>query len=36
MPRICPVCGAEAIREDGESAVRCTGIECPAKLHRNL
>ena len=36
MPRICPVCGAEAVREEGESAVRCTGIECPAKLHRNL
>jgi len=36
MPRQCPVCGAEAIREEGEAAVRCTGIECPAKLHRNL
>ena len=36
MPRICPVCGAEAIREEGEAAVRCTGIECPAKLYRNL
>ena len=36
MPRICPVCGAEAVREEGEAAVRCTGIECPAKLHRNL
>ena len=36
MPRKCPVCGAEAIREEGESAVRCTGIECPAKLNRNL
>ncbi|MBQ2938617.1 MAG: NAD-dependent DNA ligase LigA [Clostridia bacterium] len=36
MPRICPVCGAEAVREEGESAVRCTGIECPAKLFRNL
>ena len=36
MPRKCPVCGAEAIREDGESAIRCTGIECPAKLYRNL
>ena len=36
MPRICPVCGAPAIREEGEAAIRCTGIECPAKLFRNL
>ena len=36
MPTVCPVCGAPAIREEGESAVRCTGIECPAKLYRNL
>ena len=36
MPHVCPVCGAEAIREEGEAAVRCTGIECPAKLYRNL
>lgn len=36
MPKKCPVCGAETIREEGEAAVRCTGIECPAKLFRNL
>ena len=36
MPKICPVCGATAVREEGESAIRCTGIECPAKLFRNL
>ena len=36
MPKVCPVCGATAVREPGESAVRCTGIECPAKLYRNL
>ena len=36
MPKVCPVCGAPAIREEGEAAVRCTGIECPAKLYRNL
>ena len=36
MPNTCPVCGATAIREEGESAIRCTGIECPAKLFRNL
>ena len=36
MPEVCPVCGAKAVREEGESAIRCTGIECPAKLYRNL
>lgn len=36
MPTQCPICGAPAVREEGEAAVRCTGIECPAKLHRNL
>lgn len=36
MPKVCPVCGAEAVREEGEAAIRCTGIECPAKLFRNL
>ena len=36
MPKVCPVCGAEAVREEGEAALRCTGIECPAKLFRNL
>lgn len=36
MPNVCPVCGAQAVREEGEAAIRCTGIECPAKLYRNL
>ena len=36
IPRTCPVCGAPAVRIEGEAAVRCTGIECPAKLFRNL
>ena len=36
MPKICPVCGAQAVREDGEASIRCTVIECPAKLFRNL
>ena len=36
MPKKCPVCGAETLRIEGEAAVRCTGIECPAKLFRNL
>jgi DNA ligase (NAD+) len=32
----CPVCGAEAVREDGEAAYRCTGPDCPAQLTRRL
>ena len=36
IPTICPVCGAPAIREDGEAAIRCTGIECPAQLIRGI
>ena len=36
MPKECPVCGAPVIREEGEAAHRCTGIECPAKTIRNL
>ncbi len=34
MPDRCPVCGAAAVREEGEAAVRCTGGECPAQLAR--
>lgn len=36
MPKTCPICGAEAIREENESAYRCMGIECPAKLIKNM
>ena len=36
MPKKCPICGADAIREDGEAVTRCTGIECPAQLFRGL
>lgn len=36
MPEKCPVCGAPAVREKGEAAVRCTGIECSAKALRNI
>ena len=27
---------SQLVREEGEAAIRCTGIECPAKLFRNL
>ena len=36
MPNICPVCGALAVREEGEAATRCIGIECSAKQYRNI
>ena len=36
MPTNCPVCGAQAIREEGEAIWRCIGIECPAKLSRGI
>ena len=36
MPKVCPVCGAQTIREEGESAWYCNGIECPAKLYRGI
>ena len=36
MPRTCPVCGAVAVREEGEAAVRCMGVECPAKQYRSI
>ena len=36
MPKVCPVCGAPAVREEDEAVIRCTGIECPAKLIRNI
>ena len=36
MPKFCPVCGAEAVREEGEAAVRCIGVECKAQNLRNI
>ena len=32
MPKICPQCGSEVVREEGESAHRCMGgLYCPAQ-----
>lgn len=36
MPKKCPVCGADAVREEGEAVIRCIGIECKAKLFRSI
>lgn len=36
MPEICPSCGAKAVREEGEAAIRCNNPDCPAQLLRML
>ncbi len=36
MPKLCPSCGAEVAREEGEAAIRCLNTDCPAQLLRNL
>ena len=36
LPEVCPVCGAAVARDEDGAAMRCTGAECPAQLHRTL
>jgi DNA ligase (NAD+) len=36
FPVTCPVCGADAVRPEGEAVRRCTGVACPAQLKRSL
>ncbi|HYX90187.1 MAG TPA: NAD-dependent DNA ligase LigA, partial [Myxococcaceae bacterium] len=36
FPSTCPVCGAPAVRAEGEAVARCMGSACPAKGQANL
>ena len=36
LPDKCPVCGAETVRYADDAALRCTNVECPAQLKRNI
>ena len=36
MPEYCAECGARIVREDGEAAYRCTGMNCPAQRLRHI
>jgi len=35
-PQNCPACGSQAIKVDGEVALRCENINCPARLKESL
>lgn len=36
MPEYCSECGAKIVREEGEAAYRCTGMNCPAQRLRHI
>ena len=36
MPSRCPVCGAEAVKPEGEVMARCTNASCPAQIFQSL
>ena len=36
MPDRCPACGANVYKQEGESARRCLGLSCPAKLKETV
>lgn len=36
MPKNCPVCGKEVVRQEGNSAVKCINVDCPAKISREI
>jgi DNA ligase (NAD+) len=36
MPAVCPVCGAKAVRLEGEAVRRCPNLDCPAQIKNNL
>jgi DNA ligase (NAD+) len=36
MPKKCPECGGDVVREEGEAAARCTNVSCPAQLKRSI
>jgi DNA ligase (NAD+) len=36
MPKMCPVCGSEVVRAEGEVASRCVNTNCPARLKESV
>jgi DNA ligase (NAD+) len=36
MPVKCPVCGSKVVKEEGQVAVRCVNVQCPAQRKRRI
>ena len=36
IPDKCPVCGADAVRDEDEAVIRCQNPDCPAQLLRSI
>ncbi len=36
LPKECPVCGSKVVREEGEVAVRCVSLHCPAQIREKI
>jgi DNA ligase (NAD+) len=36
VPESCPVCGSKVTRVEGEVAVRCVGLDCPAQVQERI
>ena len=36
IPDSCPACGSRVVREEGEVAVRCIGLNCPAQVQERI
>jgi DNA ligase (NAD+) len=36
MPATCPVCGGKVVKDEGQVALRCINVRCPAQLKRRI
>jgi len=36
MPKSCPVCGSETVRDEGEVAIRCENVACEAQVKQRI
>ena len=36
MPKNCPECGSQVVKDEGQVAVRCVNSQCPAQLRRRI